>query len=405
MGACAAPQGYSRTLEEVYGAEGALVIGADIAGATLQNLPIVGRVLSTLRTVYSRAEARGDIETLANELDEIITELSGLMAQHSTDSEVHRFLEKTCEIVEQSLHRGWRERAEEALSPEDAKERLVDALRLATSRYVRLDVQLALQGRQLVTQQTVPAIAAEDLQVHAGDTPPIGRGQFTVWSGSLRRRGKKEGFKAVAVKEYPALGLSRAELKETVRKLKETVRKNARLQMECKSRNILPILGVCHGHGHCKSSVLLLTPLLPLGSLDKIISPAEGETAQREAQRLLLDAKRKDVLASVLYGIAAGLHHMHSREPAVAHRDIKSANVLLRHTQSLEGPSLEAVLHDFDLATEFQKYRTTMTLTSTAGRGSVGGTPQYMAPERFAQTEELPAAKPARHDLYATQTP
>jgi len=398
MGACAAPQGYSRTLEEVYGAEGALVIGADIAGATLQNLPIVGRVLSTLRTVYSRAEARGDIETLANELDEIITELSGLMAQHSTDSEVHRFLEKTCEIVEQSLHRGWRERAEEALSPEDAKERLVDALRLATSRYVRLDVQLALQGRQLVTQQTVPAIAAEDLQVHAGDTPPIGRGQFTVWSGSLRRRGKKEGFKAVAVKEYPALGLSRAELKETVSK-------NARLQMACKSRNILKILGVCHGHGHCKSSVLLLTPLLPLGSLDKIISPAEGETAQREAQRLLLDAKRKDVLASVLYGIAAGLHHMHSREPAVAHRDIKSANVLLRHTQSLEGPSLEAVLHDFDLATEFQKYRTTMTLTSTAGRGSVGGTPQYMAPERFAQTEELPAAKPARHDLYATQTP
>eukprot|EP00971_Amphidinium_carterae_P283794 5634383-Amphidinium_carterae.1 len=67
-------------------------------------------------------------------------------------------------------------------------------------------------------------------------------------------------------------------------------------------------------------------------------------------------------------------------------------------------PSLEAVLHDFDLATEFQKYRTTMTATATTADGRrVGGTPQYMAPERFAKTEELPAAKHESHDVYAAE--
>eukprot|EP00971_Amphidinium_carterae_P224489 4453494-Amphidinium_carterae.1 len=88
MGACAAQahsgaQEYGTEAALDHGAEAALVIGADIAAATVENLPIVGRVLSTLRTVYLRAEARGDIETLADELDEIITELSGLMAQHT----------------------------------------------------------------------------------------------------------------------------------------------------------------------------------------------------------------------------------------------------------------------------------------------------------------------------------
>eukprot|EP00971_Amphidinium_carterae_P209013 4146583-Amphidinium_carterae.1 len=119
-----------RSSQKKYAAEAALVIGADIATATVENLPILGKVLDTLRTVHLRAEARREIGAVVNELDETITQLAGYMAQHSADSEVHESLRKICEVVEQSLHKGWKERAEEALTPEEALERLREAHRL-----------------------------------------------------------------------------------------------------------------------------------------------------------------------------------------------------------------------------------------------------------------------------------
>ena len=83
--------------------------------------------------------------------------------------------------------------------------------------------------------------------------------------------------------------------------------------------------------------------------------------------------------------IGAGLHYLHTRQPQIIHRDLKSLNVLMSRNN-------EAKLTDFGLA--LAKLRTTTaTLTSSAkGKqaveptGAVGST-RWMAPELFSELE------------------
>jgi tetratricopeptide (TPR) repeat protein len=98
----------------------------------------------------------------------------------------------------------------------------------------------------------------------------------------------------------------------------------------------------------------------------------------------------------VAFDICEGLRLVHLS--GIIHRDLKSANIMLRG----EGESLHAVLMDFGLARDFSAARSTSDspIGSREGAstvlGTIMGTPAYMAPEQFEGKTVSPAT-----DIYA----
>lgn len=92
-----------------------------------------------------------------------------------------------------------------------------------------------------------------------------------------------------------------------------------------------------------------------------------------------------DEAARITHRVARALDYAHKKD--VLHRDVKSANILLRKDDG------EALLTDFGLARRTDGAEQTMT-----GTGQVLGTPTYMSPEQVeGQRDEVTA----RSDLYS----
>jgi serine/threonine protein kinase len=98
----------------------------------------------------------------------------------------------------------------------------------------------------------------------------------------------------------------------------------------------------------------------------------------------------------VAFDICEGLRLVHLS--GIIHRDLKSANIMLRG----EGESLNAVLMDFGLARDFSAASSTSDASICSGDGpgtvpgTIMGTPAYMAPEQFEGKKVSPAT-----DIYA----
>jgi serine/threonine protein kinase len=78
-----------------------------------------------------------------------------------------------------------------------------------------------------------------------------------------------------------------------------------------------------------------------------------------------------------LHDVAAGLAYLHKPEPPVIHQDIKPANVLIAQDGTY-------MITDFGVSTKARN-----TLRNTVNNANTtGGTPAYMAPERFSKTPD-----------------
>lgn len=98
------------------------------------------------------------------------------------------------------------------------------------------------------------------------------------------------------------------------------------------------------------------------------------------AQRKRLPSERA---LAVAYYIAKGMAHAHSKN--LAHRDLKSSNVMI---EDIDSPELKVIVVDFGLAKEQEQGKT--------GTASVIGSPLYMSPE---QAKGQPADE--RADIYS----
>ena len=170
----------------------------------------------------------------------------------------------------------------------------------------------------------------------------LGRGGFgevflAQWHGS-----------SVAVKLYHDPELSR----EVVDEFKG----EAMMLMNCRHPSIVMIMGVC-----LKPRLGLVTELTPYGSLFNLLHGKKEADVRRRAQ--LTPQKRLEIAID----IARGLAYLHSRDPVIVHRDLKSPNLLV-------GEGLRIKVADFGLSRSLGKDK----YLSTKG---AGGTPQWMSYE------------------------
>ncbi|CAA7030945.1 unnamed protein product [Microthlaspi erraticum] len=117
-------------------------------------------------------------------------------------------------------------------------------------------------------------------------------------------------------------------------------------------RNLVPLLGYCRRKGE----LLLVSEYMPNGSLDQYLFHNQNPSPSW-LQRI-----------SILKDIASALSYLHTgSKPAVLHRDIKSANVML-------DSEFNGRLGDFGMA---KFHDNGANLSATAAVGTIG----YMAPE------------------------
>ena len=115
----------------------------------------------------------------------------------------------------------------------------------------------------------------------------------------------------------------------------------------------------------CKGVSLLVDQALPVLLMEQLMSSLHAYLLHPDNSNLLV--KRK---VSVLYGTASGLDYLHSRTPAIIHRDLTAKNVLL-------DSELKAKIADFGNARimDLDPDSSPETLTS------LPGTLEYMPPE------------------------
>ncbi|GLJ29791.1 hypothetical protein SUGI_0588420 [Cryptomeria japonica] len=142
----------------------------------------------------------------------------------------------------------------------------------------------------------------------------------------------------------------------------EVFKHEAHVISSVKHRNLLPLKGYCihvstRGHGH---QHFLVYDLMPNGSLADYLF-------RRGGNKPLLTWPQRHRIA---IGIARGLAYLHGdAKPAIIHRDVKAANVLL-------DADLNALVADFGLA-RFKEEESNKTHYTTRAVGTLG----YVAPE------------------------
>lgn len=114
--------------------------------------------------------------------------------------------------------------------------------------------------------------------------------------------------------------------------------------------NILQFIGACT----IPPNVCLVTEFMPRGDLHKIIHD----------KSLIMD---KPLMKSILLDVSRGINYLHSSNPVVIHRDLKSHNVLI-------GEHWNAKVADFGLCKIIQSWEETSKYTPC-------GTPKWAAPE------------------------
>lgn len=154
--------------------------------------------------------------------------------------------------------------------------------------------------------------------------------------------------------------------------ISEMIRNELEVHGKLRHTNIVSLFGVCY----MKANVSLIMEYMSQGSLYDVFN----------VQKKKLDWS---VRLKIARDIAVGVNFLHTSNPQVIHRDLKSLNILLDNQMC-------AKLADFGLA-EFKKVSTSVVTAQPQTQTSVVGTFPWMAPELFGMG--------ARHtefsDMYA----
>jgi serine/threonine protein kinase len=203
----------------------------------------------------------------------------------------------------------------------------------------------ALKKKPEEDPETGPTASATapllDKQLHYKDIQMgerIGRGSFGEVYMALWFQTQ------VAVKKLPL------EMLRTNTNVLEEFTREINLLRALRHPNILQFLGSCS----VPPNICLVTEFLPRGDLHKIIHD----------KTLNLD---KSLMKSILIDVARGMNYLHSSNPVVIHRDLKSHNVLI-------GEHWTAKVADFGLCKIIQSWEETSKYTPC-------GTPKWAAPE------------------------
>jgi tRNA A-37 threonylcarbamoyl transferase component Bud32 len=140
-----------------------------------------------------------------------------------------------------------------------------------------------------------------------------------------------------------------------------------------KELRILAHLGTHHNlvelYAYCLNPLCLVMELVKLGTLSNLLHYCDDPAVEAA----MTDGRRKK---NILYGIANGMLQLHSSQ--IVHGDLKPQNVLISE-------EYEAKISDFGLATLRGKSSSTIASSKMVddddGKGVVGGTAGYMAPE------------------------
>ena len=128
------------------------------------------------------------------------------------------------------------------------------------------------------------------------------------------------------------------------------------MMTQCRHPNICLLMGII-----TQPNLGIVSEFVPYGSLFQLLHGKQEVDVRRRAA---LDPKRR---LNIALDIARGMAYLHTRNPAIVHRDLKSSNLLVA-----EG--LRIKVCDFGLS----RAMSNGLYISTVG---AGGTPQWMSPE------------------------
>jgi WNK lysine deficient protein kinase len=170
----------------------------------------------------------------------------------------------------------------------------------------------------------------------------IGRGaQKTVYRGWDEEKGREVAWNVIKLPLTPS--------KETTHKISNEIR----LLKNLAHPNIINLLGAWLSEA--KGEVVFITEICQGGSLKNHLKKFKN--------------LRKGVIKKWCINILESLEYLHTRDPPIIHRDIKCDNMFINSTQG------EIILGDFGLASA--------NFGENNNKGSIVGTPEYMAPEIF----------------------
>ncbi|KAK6947737.1 PAS fold [Dillenia turbinata] len=222
---------------------------------------------------------------------------------------------------------------QEALEIEEAAQQEKDIKHVSGSR----ESIASSRGSMLTRGDSEPnsildcEIPWEDLQL--GEE--IGQGSYGIvyrgtWNGS-----------DVAVKVYFANAYCEGTLLD--------YRKEINIMKRLRHPNVLLFMGAVYS----PQRLAIVTEFLPRGSLFRTLHRSNQALDIRRRLRMALD-------------VAKGMNYLHTRNPPIVHRDLKSSNLLVHKNWTVK-------VGDFGLS----KLKDATFITAKSGRG----TPQWMAPE------------------------
>lgn len=196
--------------------------------------------------------------------------------------------------------------------------------------------KLRLDGGTISESSDIPEIDWKDIDVKES----LGNGEFgQVFRGSWR--GQEVAIKALY--RDPAKTQDHVAINE----LKKEIESFRHLD----HKRLVRFVGACFQHPH----LCFVTEYMPNGSLYNFLHVRKVKLPTRHALNMSMQ-------------LADGVDYLHSRDPIVVHRDLKSLNVVLDMKFNIK-------LCDFGLTEYIDK--------NNARARHNGGSPRYMAPELF----------------------
>ncbi|XP_065839431.1 receptor-interacting serine/threonine-protein kinase 2-like [Oscarella lobularis] len=201
-----------------------------------------------------------------------------------------------------------------------------------------------------------PKLFRQEELVYDETTDFIGRGEF----GNVYRAQRTDTNETVALKLLTTPQRLNAQQEGGFKKEASV------LQYLHYHPNVVRLHGICV-HPRHYALVLEYVPY----NLDRLICDCLDEHP---------GMRRWDIRFVIAYEVAMGMTYLHSLDPPIVHRDLKSSNVLIGH-------EYHAKLSDFGLA-KVRGISSQTTRKSERGPGNPSGTLPFIAPERFHQEFE-----------------